>query len=70
MSWKSWYALWCCRGCVVIVALFVDFWWSVKISWGMAVFEQQDGAVVGLSWPFLSGLASSPLGMSNAHFRL
>ena len=25
----------------VIVALLVDFRWSVKISWGMAVLEQQ-----------------------------
>ena len=56
-----------CRGCVVTVALFVGFWCSVEITWGMAVLEQQDGAVVGLSWPLL---ASRPLSMLNAHFRL
>ena len=42
---------WCCsRLCVVechSVPLFVDFWWSGKISWE----NEHHGAVVGVSWP-------------------
>ena len=49
-----------------VLHCFVDFRWAVKISWRMGVFEQQDGAVVGVSLP----LASGPLSMLNAHFRL
>ena len=37
----------------------------VSQNWGMSVFEQKDGVVVGLS---CSGLASCPLSMLNAHF--
>ena len=29
-------------GCAVLVAMFVDFWWLVKISW--RVHKEQDGA--------------------------
>ena len=31
---------WCCPGSVVIVALFVDFQWLVKISWRMGVLKE------------------------------
>ena len=49
-------------GCVAIVCgLPVGLWWSVKIC-----FEEQDGAVVGVSWLLPSSLASDPLG---AHFQ-
>ena len=34
---------WCGQDCVVLVALFVDFKWSVKI-----LLTMQDGAVVGV----------------------
>ena len=47
----------CCNSSIVC-GFPVGFRWSVKISWRMAILEQQDGAVVGLSWPLL---ASSPL---------
>ena len=50
----------------LLLALFVDFRWSVKISWIMGVLEEEDGAVVGVSWP----LPSDPLSILNAHFRL
>ena len=43
MSSTSLCAFWCCA---VLLALFVDFWWSVKIS-----RTEQDGAVVGMFWP-------------------
>ena len=58
----------------------VSLWWdmlfgihclwvcSVKISWRMGgVLEEQDGDVVGVSWP---GPVSSQLSRLNAHFRL
>ena len=45
MSSTSWCAFWCCWACVV-VALFVDFRWSVKILWRMGVLEQH---VLGVS---------------------
>ena len=34
--------------------VFVDFRWSVEISWRMVLLEEQDGAVVGVFWPFSS----------------
>ena len=34
------------------------------------VLEAQDGVVVGVVWPFPSGLASGPLRTLNEHFRL
>ena len=56
---------------VVLVALFVDFWWaSGGQSLRMSVLEEHGGAVVGVSWPLLSGLASGPLGIFIAHFWL
>ena len=61
-------SFWYCQGCDALVALFVDFRWSVKISLRMGDPEEQDGAVVGVSSPLPSGLASSPLGILNAHF--
>ena len=48
----------CWSGCAVLLALFVDFQWSVEISWRMRLLEEQDDAVVGPSGPL------------NAHFRL
>ena len=47
------------RGCVVLVALFVDFQWCVSISLTMDLLEVLDGVVVGVSCTLLSGLASS-----------
>ena len=44
-------AFWYCPGCAVILALFVDFRWSVKISWRMGDLEEQDDAVVGVFCP-------------------
>ena len=40
MSWKSWYALW---SRYIIVALLVDFRWSVKISCGMGILAWGTG---------------------------
>ena len=48
---------------VVLLALFVDFRWSVEISWKMGLLEEQDGAVV-------SVFPSGPLSILDAHFRL
>ena len=53
-----------------MLALFVDFRWSVKISWGMGILEQYDGAVMCVSCSLPSGLASGPLSMLNAHLQL
>ena len=47
------------RLCCILLALFVDFWWSVKISWRMGLLEEQDGAVMGVFWPSL--LAQLPV---------
>ena len=49
---------WCWPGCAVLLGLFVDFRWSVNISWRMGLFEEQDGAVVGVFWPLPSSPAS------------
>ena len=43
---------------VVLLALFVDFQWSGKISWRMGLLEEQDGAVVGVFLSLTSGPAS------------
>ena len=63
-------AFWCSPHCAVLVALFVDFQWLVKISWRTGVLEEEDGVVVGVFWPFPSSPASDPLSILNAHFRL
>ena len=63
MSLMSLCAFWCCA---VLVALFVDFRWLVKISWRMGVLEEQDGVAVGVFWPLPSG----PLSIITAHFWL
>ena len=39
-----------CFDIVKLVALFVDFQWSVKFSLIMGVLDEQDGAVVGAPW--------------------
>ena len=52
---------------VVLVALLVDFRWSLNISLRMTVLEVQDGAIVGVS-PF--SLASGPFEYINEHFWL
>ena len=52
MSLTSLYAF---PGCVVLVALFVDFWWaSSGQSWRMGVHEELDSAFVGVFGPSLS----------------
>ena len=56
-------AFWCCPGYAVLMALFVDFRWSVKISWRMGFLEEGDGDV-GVFW----SLPSDPLSILNAHF--
>ena len=71
--WKC--AFWCCPGCAVLVALFVDFRWasggqSKFVGVYMGVLEEQDGTVVGVLWPLPSGPASGSLGILNAHFQL
>ena len=38
--------------CILLVAMFVD--WSVKLR--MGVLEEQDGVVLGVSWPLLAYL--------------
>ena len=48
------HAFQCCPGCVVVVALFVDSGQSKFLG----EWAQEDGAVVGVSWPLPSGLAS------------
>ena len=47
--------LWCCPGHAVLQVMFVDFWWSVEISWTTGLLEEQDGAVVGVFWTLPSG---------------
>ena len=37
---------------VLLLALFVDFRWSVDISWIMGLLEEQDSAVVGMFFSF------------------
>ena len=49
---------------------FVDFRWSVEISWRMGLLEEQDGDVVGVFLPLPFGPASGPLSILNAYFRL
>ena len=61
MSLTSLCAFWCCA---VVLALFVDFQWSVKISWGMGGTGWCCCGCV-LSLP--SGPASGPLSILNAH---
>ena len=57
----------CCNSGIVS-GLSVGVWWSVKISWGMGILEQKDGALVCVSWTLPFSLASSPLSVLNAHF--
>ena len=55
--WFLWDCLW-------------DFRWPVNTSLEMGVFEEEDGAVVGVVWLLPSGLASSPLRILSKHFLL
>ena len=50
------------------MAMFMDFWWSVKFSLRMGVLEEQDVVVLGVSWlrPQLLVIGNT----SNEHFRL
>ena len=48
----------------------VDFRWPVNTRLRIGVLEAQDGAGVGVTWPFPSGLASGPLRALIEHFRL
>ena len=50
---------WCWLGCAVLLVLFLDFLWSVQISWKMGFLEEYDGGVVGVSWPLPSSLHTS-----------
>ena len=60
----------CCTSGIVC-GLPLGFRWSVKISWRMGVFEEQDGGTaVGVLWSLPSGPASGPLSILNAHFQL
>ena len=70
MSLTTLCMFWCCLGCVVLVAVFVDFRLSEIIFLRMGVPEEQDGAVVGVCWPLPSSLACGPLGTLNTHFWL
>ena len=64
-------ALWMQCGFSRIVCEFpVDFQWSVNTWLRVGILEAQDGAAVGVAWPFPSGLASSPLRALIEHFRL
>ena len=38
----------------IVCGLTVGFWWSIKIFWRMVILEEQNGAVVGVLWPFPS----------------
>ena len=53
---------WCCTVSGTCVVMFVDFRWA---SGDQSIFlgcpEQQNGAVVGVSWPLSSGPISGPL---------
>ena len=54
--------------CAVVQAMPYCLWTlvgSVKISWRMGLFEEQDGTVVGVFWPL-----SGPLSILIAHFWL
>ena len=53
-----------------LVAMFVDFQWSVKFSLRVGVLEKQDGVVLGVFWPLPSSLASGHWSTSNEHFQL
>ena len=57
----------CCT-CGIVCELPVDFRWSDKISLRRGVPEEEDVAVVVVSWPLPSGLASGPWGVLIAHF--
>ena len=48
---------WHCVHFGVVKAVFMDFRWSVNIL-RVGISEEQDGAVVGVSWPVPSGVAS------------
>ena len=41
-----------------VCGLPVGSWWSVKISWGVSVLEEEDSAVVGVFWPHLYSFRS------------
>ena len=66
--------LWLFWGCVVLVALFVGFQWSVNISLRMGTPKEQDMlSLVPRLLPVCSmllwvPLSSSALGTLNAHF--
>ena len=38
--------VWGCRGHVILLALFMEFQWSVNISLRMGILEEQDDTVV------------------------
>ena len=61
----SLFAFWCCPGCAILWALFLDFRWIV----GRKRMDMDD-AIVGVFWTLPSGPASSPLSILNAHFQL
>ena len=45
---------------------------SIVCGWslGISIVAEQDSAFVGVSWPLPSSLASGPLNILNAQFRL
>ena len=47
----------------IVSGLPLGFRWSVEISWRMGLFEEQDGAFVGVFLPLPSGSAYGPLSM-------
>ena len=53
-----------------VCGISVGFHWSVKVSLRIGVLEEQDGVVLGVSWPLPADLASYHWSTSNKHFRL
>ena len=48
--WDVTCAFRCCQGCAVLVAMFVDFQWSVKFSLRVSILEEQDSVILGVLW--------------------